>query len=69
MTYLIVGVDRRTFARWHENVTAGDPPGAARVAQARALENGIDLVVAAVVGAYSSIVEHVDESPVVREAA
>ena len=69
MTYLIVGVDRRTFARWHEHVTAGDPPGAARIAQARARENGIDLVVAAVVGTYSSIVEYVDEAPVMRKAA
>ena len=69
MTYLIVGVDRRTFARWHENVTAGDPPGAARIAQARARGQGIDLVVAAVVGAYSSIVEYVDESPLLRKAA
>ena len=59
MTYLIVGVDRRTFARWHENVTAGDPPDAARIAQARARVQGIDLVVAAGVGAYSSIVEYV----------
>lgn len=69
MTYLIVGVDRSTFARWHENVTARDPPGAARIAQARARRQGIDLVVAAVVGTYSSIVEYVDESPVLRKAA
>ncbi len=69
MTYLIVGVDRRTFARWHENVTAGDPPGAARIAQAHARSHGIDLVVAAVVGTYSSIVEYVDESPALRKAA
>jgi hypothetical protein len=69
VTYLIVGVDRRTFVRWHENVTADDPPRAARIAQARARSQGIDLVVAAVVGTYSSIVEYVDESPGIRKAA
>jgi hypothetical protein len=67
--YLIVGVDRTTLSRWHEHVRAGDAPGAARIARARAADHGIDLVVAAVVGTYSSIVEYVDESPAMRRAA
>jgi hypothetical protein len=29
--YLIVGVDRTTFGRWHRNVMAGDAPSAARL--------------------------------------
>jgi hypothetical protein len=67
--YLIVGVDRTTLSRWHEHVKARDAPGAARIAQARAADHGIDLVVAAVVGTYSSIVEYVDEAPLMRKAA
>jgi hypothetical protein len=67
--YLIVGLDRTTFARWHRNVMAGDAPSAARVARTRAASQGIDLVVAAVVGPYSSVVDYVDEAPMIRKAA
>jgi hypothetical protein len=67
--YLIVGLDRTTFARWHRNVMAGDAPSAARVARTRAASQGIDLVVAAVVGPYSTLVDPMDDAPVVRKAA
>jgi hypothetical protein len=59
MTYLIVGLDRQTFSPWHENVQAGDPSTAARVALGRAQAGGIDLVVAAVIGPNSTIVSSV----------
>jgi hypothetical protein len=67
--YLIVGLDRTTFARWHRNVMARDAPSAARLARARAATQGIDLVVAAVVGPYSTVVDPMDDAPVVRKAA
>jgi hypothetical protein len=56
MTYLVVGLDRQTLAPWHENVSADDAEIAMRVAVGRAEERGIDLVVAAVIGANSSVV-------------
>ena len=57
MVYLIVGVDRSTFARWHDNVMAPDVTTANRIAQARAAAQGIRLVVAAAIGPYSTVVE------------
>ena len=56
MTYLIVGLDRKTLARWHENVSADDTGTAKRIARARAMGQGIDLVVAAVIGPNSAVV-------------
>jgi hypothetical protein len=56
MTYLVVGLDRQTLAPWHENVSADDAEIAMRVAVDRAEGRGIDLVVAAVIGANSSVV-------------
>ncbi len=55
MTYLIVGVDRRTLAPWHENVLARDQASARRIARARAAARGIALVVAAVIGPNSAV--------------
>ena len=55
MTYLIVGLDRHTFAPWHEHVRARDVRTATRVAHARAHASGIDLVLAAVIGPGSSV--------------
>ena len=55
MIYLVAGLDRRTLGRWHDHVMARDAPGAARIACGRAAGQGIDLVVAAVVGPCSSI--------------
>ena len=55
MTYLIVGLDRSTLARWHQNVLARDITTATRIAQARAAAQGIKLVVAAVIGPNSCV--------------
>lgn len=55
MTYLIVGLDRTTHTRWHENVSADDIATARRIAQARATAHGLDLVVAAVIGPNSAV--------------
>jgi hypothetical protein len=56
VTYLIVGIDRQTFAPWHENVRGDDADGAWQAAVARAAARGIDLVVAAVIGPNSTVV-------------
>lgn len=56
MTYLIVGLDRKTFARWHENVLAKDVAIATQIARRRAAKVGIDLVVAAVIGPCSGVI-------------
>lgn len=55
MVYLIVGVDRRTLAPWHRNVAGNDAPSARRHARRSARTMGVDLVVAAVIGPYSSV--------------
>jgi hypothetical protein len=56
VTFLIVGLDRKTFARWHENVSADDVWTAERIAKARARAQAIDLVVAAAIGPNSAVV-------------
>jgi hypothetical protein len=55
MIYLVVGVDRRTFRPYHENVSAPDAGAAGEIARAGAHRNGLDLVVAAVVGPNSTV--------------
>jgi hypothetical protein len=55
VTYLIVGLDRRTYARWHENVSADDIGTAKRIARTRANAKGFDLVIAAVIGPGSAV--------------
>jgi len=55
VTYLIVGLDRRTHAPWHGNVSADDIGTAKRIALARARAQAIDLVVAAVIGPNSAV--------------
>jgi hypothetical protein len=57
MTFLIVGLDRPTLAPWHQNVLAGDVRTATRIARARAAAQGVQLVVAAVIGPNSSVLE------------
>jgi hypothetical protein len=56
VTYLIVGLDRSTQARWHEHVSARDVGSATRVARTRAAAQGFELVVAAVIGPNSAVV-------------
>jgi hypothetical protein len=55
VTYLIIGVDRRTLVPWQENVLADDVPAATKAAHTRAAAEGVELVVAAVIGPYSSV--------------
>jgi len=50
MIYLIAGLDRRTLTPWQRNVHERDVASATRAARARAGADGIDLVVAAVIG-------------------
>jgi hypothetical protein len=57
VTYLIVGVDRNTFARWHGHVLARDIGSATALAGARAADDGINLVVAAVIGPNSAVLD------------
>jgi hypothetical protein len=57
MTYLIVGLDRRTLAPWHRNVLERDTARAAHAAVARASADGVDLIVAAVIGPNSSVLD------------
>jgi hypothetical protein len=55
MTYLIVGLDRRTLAPWQENIRADDVRAGTRIALDHADAQGIDLVVAAVIGPNLSV--------------
>ena len=64
MTYLIVGLDRITLAPWHINVLSRDIGSATRIARARATAQGIALIVAAVIGPNSSVLE----DPAIRGA-
>ena len=68
MTYLIVGLDRKTHARWHGNVSADDVGTAKRIAKARAAAHGLDLVVAAVIGPNSIVVSDPAEERAARAA-
>jgi len=57
MIYLVVGLDRRTLAPWHRNVRERDVPSATQAARVRAGADGVDLVVAAVIGPDSSALD------------
>lgn len=69
MTYLVVGIDHATLAPWHQNIAAGTVAGAARDAVRRAAASGIDLIVAAVVGPNSTVLEHPVAQAAVRMPA
>ena len=56
MTYLIVGVDGRTLVPWHRNVLAPDASTARHIGRSRAADEGVALVVAAVIGAGGQVV-------------
>jgi hypothetical protein len=55
MIYLVAGLDRSTLGRWHDHVSARDATAAARIARGRAAGQGVELVVAAVVGPCSNL--------------
>ena len=69
MVYLIAGLDRSTFARWHSHVMAADVTDATRTARARAAAQGVELVVAAVIGPYGSLLADATEPPSVESWA
>ena len=56
MTYLIVGVDGRTLVPWHRNVLAPDASAARDIGRSRAANEGVVLVVAAVIDAGGQVV-------------
>jgi hypothetical protein len=68
VVYLIVGLDRNTFARWHGNVAAPNARAAERIARARSAAQGIQLVVAAAIGPYSSVVKEQTGDTVAKAA-
>ena len=55
MVHLVVGIDRTTAAPWHQHVAAHDVPSAVEIATTRARGSDVDLVIAAVLGPYSSV--------------
>jgi hypothetical protein len=63
VTYLIVGLDQRTLARWHVNVLADDVGTATRIASARAAAHGVKLIVAAVIGPNSCLLDDATAVP------
>jgi hypothetical protein len=56
VVYLVVGLDAGSLAGWHRNVMARDVNRAMRDARSRAAAEGVDLLVAAVIGPNSSVV-------------
>jgi hypothetical protein len=70
MTFLVVGLDQRTFAPWHENIRAVDVSAAREIAFARAHARGIQLVVAAVIGPSCTVMAEPAQAPAAwRQAA
>ena len=69
MIYLVAGLDRSTLGRWHDHVMAADASIAAGIARGRAAGQGVDLVVAAVIGPYSSLEPDVGVTGFVRPKA
>ena len=67
MTYLIVGLDRSTLSPWRRHVLAGDAPTAIRLGCARAAAQGVQLVVAAVIGPGANVIAAV--APAAAEPA
>jgi hypothetical protein len=57
MVYLVVGLDSATYAGWHRNILARDVATATHSARERAAAEGVDLLVAAVIGPNSSVVD------------
>lgn len=69
MTYLVVGLDRTTLVPWHLNVRGSTPVSARRAAMTRAGADGIQLVVAAVIGPNSTVLDQTrHSSPLLRAA-
>jgi len=69
MTYLVVGLDRRTLVPWHSNVRGDGPVSAQRAALDRAAADAVDLVVAAVVGPNLTVLDHAGQATTLLQAA
>jgi hypothetical protein len=69
MTFLVVGLDRRTLVPWHRNIRGDDPVSARRAALDRAAADAVDLVVAAVIGPNSAVLDHTSQSTALLRAA
>ena len=69
MTYLVVGLDRRTLTPWQRHVRRHDSATAALAAVAHAAANGVDLVVAAVIGPGSDALDMAARAAAHRTAA
>jgi hypothetical protein len=65
MISVVVGVDRRSLTHWHGNVQTEDPGDAATRATAMAAADGIDLVIAAIVGPRSAVLPEFPALPAV----
>jgi hypothetical protein len=57
VVYLVVGLDAGTLAGWHRNILARDVTVATRDARERAAAEGVELLVAAVIGPNSAVVD------------
>lgn len=68
MIYLVAGLDHSTLDRWHDHVAAKDATGAARTAMSRAAQQGVELVVAAVIGPYGGVEAFVADLPQIAPA-
>jgi hypothetical protein len=69
VTYLIVGLDRKSLAPWHQNIRADDVATAERIAISHAAATGITLVVAAIIGPNSSVLQSVADQPATSSKA
>ena len=69
MTYLVVGLDRTTLVPWHRNVRGDDLTSARRAALDRAAADAVDLVVAAVIGPNSTVLDTPRRSIALLQAA
>jgi hypothetical protein len=58
VTYLIVGIDRRTRVPWQRNVRGHEPASATSAALERADADGVQLIVASVIGPNATVLDH-----------
>jgi hypothetical protein len=57
MIFLIVGLDRTSRVPWHLHLRERDAASAARTARSRAGADGVDLIVAAVIGPGADVLD------------
>lgn len=69
MTYLIVGIDRRTRVPWQRNVRGHEPASATSAALERADADGVQLIVASVIGPNATVLDHASPASAPLRAA